>query len=171
MKIKIFTSFIIPAIILSLFFFGLKNTNNYNTLNLVGNKIDNIELNGLENNKKILIGNLLSNNYTLINFWASWCLPCRAEHKFLLSLKKDEDLKILGINFKDKKINSINFLEELGDPYHFLAEDKSGKVSVKLGIYGVPESILVDKNFIIIKKFIEPISNSDYNDIIKIINN
>ena len=91
--------------------------------------------------------------------------------KFLLSLKKDEDLKILGINFKDKKINSINFLEELGDPYHFLAEDKSGKVSVKLGIYGVPESILVDKNFIIIKKFIGPISNSDYNDIIKIINN
>ena len=71
----------------------------------------------------------------------------------------------------DKKKNSIIFLEELGNPYYFLAEDKNGKVSVKLGIYGVPESILVDKNFTIIKKFIGPINSSDYNDIIKIIKN
>ena len=98
-------------------------------------------------------------------------MPCKIEHKFLLSLKKDKNLKILGINFKDKKKNSIIFLEELGNPYYFLAEDKSGKVSVKLGIYGIPESILVDKNFIIIKKFIGPINSSDYNDIIKIIKN
>jgi len=171
MKIKIITSFIIPAIVLLLFFFGLKNSNDYNTLNLAGNKIDNIELTGLENNNKIYIENLLSDKYTLINFWASWCMPCKIEHKFLLSLKKDKNLKILGINFKDKKKNSIIFLEELGNPYYFLAEDKSGKVSVKLGIYGIPESILVDKNFTIIKKFIGPINSSDYNDIIKIIKN
>ena len=171
MKIKIITSFIIPAIVLLLFFFGLKNSNDYNTLNLAGNKIDNIELTGLENNNKIYIENLLSDKYTLINFWASWCMPCKIEHKFLLSLKKDKNLKILGINFKDKKNNALKFLSELGNPYNFITEDKSGKSSVTFGVYGVPESILINNDLIIIKKFIGPLNLRDFKDISKLIKN
>ena len=104
MKIKIILSFAIPTIILFLFFFGLNNDNNYSTANLIGKKIENIQLENLKDNQKNFINEIVKNNYTLINFWASWCAPCRSEHKFLLSLKKKTDLEILGITFKDKKI-------------------------------------------------------------------
>ena len=70
-------------------------------------------------------------------------------------LSKYLHLKILGINFKDKKINALKFLEELGDPYHYLAKDSSGKQSVNFGIYGIPESILIDSKFNILKKIVQ----------------
>lgn len=169
MKIKIILSFAIPTIILFLFFFGLNNDNNYSTANLIGKKIENIQLENLKDNQKNFINEIVKNNYTLINFWASWCAPCRSEHKFLLSLKKKTDLEILGITFKDKKNNSLNFLEELGNPYHNLVKDNNGKVSVSFGVYGIPESILIDKNLKIIKKFIGPLDESDYKEILQII--
>ena len=76
---------------------------------------------------------------------------------------------ILGINFKDKEVQAKNFLNELGNPYDLLAKDKNGKQSVRFGIYGIPESILINKELIIIQKFVGPLTVDDYNNIIKII--
>ena len=168
MKIKIFLSFLIPAVILFLFFLGLNNENRYDTRNLVGKKINNFELKGL-NDDTINSNQLLNNKYTLVNFWASWCTPCKKEHKYLMDLKKNSSLRILGVNFKDKKNNAIKFLEDLGNPYYYLAQDQHGKQSIKFGIYGIPESILIDQNLQVIKKFVGPINNSDYNKILEII--
>ena len=110
------------------------------------------------------------NNFTLINFWASWCSPCRVEHPILMSLSKSKKLKLVGINYKDKKNNAKKFLKELGNPYNLVAKDEIGKKSVNFGIYGIPESILVNKEMIVIKKFIGPLNTQDYNEILKIIN-
>ena len=77
--------------------------------------------------------------------------------------------KIQGINFKDKEPQAKTFLSELGNPYDLLAKDKNGKHSVKFGIYGIPESILINKELMIIQKFVGPLSVDDYNNIIKII--
>ena len=82
---------------------------------------------------------------------------------------KTKNLVILGINFKDKESQAKTFLSELGNPYDLLAKDKNGKHSVKFGIYGIPESILINKELIIIQKFIGPLSVDDYDNIIKII--
>ena len=82
-----------------------------------------------------------------------------------MKLNKIDKLKIYGINFKDDTNSSKKFLIDLGDPYDHLLLDETGKSSVDFGIYGIPESILIDKNLIIIKRYLGPINNKDYEEI------
>jgi cytochrome c biogenesis protein CcmG/thiol:disulfide interchange protein DsbE len=168
LKIVIF-SFVIFSLLV--FWQGLKKNNNYDTKNLIGSKISKFHLIEINNiNQYISEEDLKKNKFTLINFFASWCAPCRIEHKYLLSLtSKNKDIKIVGINFKDKKKNAINFLEELGNPYNFVGKDEDGKISILFGIYGIPESILIDSDLTIIKKIVGPIDNIQYNEILKLV--
>ena len=168
-KIIKITIFIIIFFIIFVFFIGLNKNTDYNTNFLIGKKIASINLEYFNENK-ILTNDDLKNNFTLINFWASWCTPCRKEHPLLIKLSKEKNLKLLGVNFKDKKKQAELFLNDLGNPYDFLTKDELGKNSVNFGIYGIPESILINKNFLILKKFIGPLSVEDFNSIIKIIN-
>jgi cytochrome c biogenesis protein CcmG/thiol:disulfide interchange protein DsbE len=172
MQIKIIKFIVIAIIIfiIGVFFISLNKTSFYDTKNIEGQILTNINLDHFSEDKFIKEKDLKKNNYTLINFWASWCGPCRIEHPFLLKLSKLENLKILGVNFKDKNNNAVDFLNKYENPYYDLAKDKLGKSSVNFGVYGIPESILINKELIIIKKFIGPISDEDYNTIKKIIN-
>ena len=156
--------------IIGVFFIGLNKSSIYDTKDLVGQKITNIQLDHFSENRIINVEDLKKNDFILINFWASWCSPCRVEHPILMSLSKSKKLKLVGINFKDKKNNAKKFLNELGNPYNLIAKDEIGKKSVNFGIYGIPESILVNKEMIVIKKFIGPLNTQDYNEILKIIN-
>ena len=171
MKINFFRAlvFLIAIFILSVFLFSLNKVKIYDTQNLVGQSIGSFELKSV-NGKEIINEKILKKNqYTLINFWASWCAPCRAEHKYLMKIKKNsKNLKILGINFKDKEKDAKKFIKEFGNPYYFLAKDYEGRSSINFGIYGIPESILIDKNLKIIKKFIGPINHEDFNNILKL---
>ncbi len=164
MQRKIIKSFIILLIIfvIGVFFIGLNKSSIYDTKNLVGQKITKIQLERFNDNKIITSEDVKKNDFTLINFWASWCGPCRDEHPILLKLNDEKNLKLLGVNFKDKKDNALEFLKDLGNPYDDLAKDELGKQSINFGIYGIPESILINKDLIIIKKFIGPISQNDY---------
>ena len=161
---------IIFLFIIAVFFFGLKKDANYNTNSLIGEKISDINLEFYDEYKFYKADDLKKNKYTLINFWASWCAPCRVEHPLLLQLSKEKNLKLLGVNFKDKKKQADIFLKDLGNPYDFLTKDEQGKHSVNFGIYGIPESILIDKNLTILKKFVGPLSAEDFNSIVEIIN-
>ena len=162
--------FIIIIFIIGVFFMGLNKDTNYNTNFLTGKKISNISLKYFYENKFYNEDDLKKNNYTLINFWASWCSPCRQEHSLLMQLSKEKNLTLLGVNFKDKKKQAETFLNNLGNPYDFLTKDKLGKSSVMFGVYGIPESILVNKDLMILKKFVGPLSTEDYDLIIEIIN-
>ena len=119
MKINITKVIIFSFIIFSLIVFwrGLKINQNYDTKNFIGNRISNFQLSEINNDEQYISEeNLKKNKYTLINFFASWCAPCRTEHKFLLNLSNtNKEIEIVGINFKDKKINANKFLNELGN--------------------------------------------------------
>jgi cytochrome c biogenesis protein CcmG/thiol:disulfide interchange protein DsbE len=171
MRVSILKIIIFSFVFFSLFVFwqGLKKNNNYDTKSLIGARISNFQFTEINNvNKSISEKDLKNNKFTLINFFASWCLPCRTEHKYLINLSKKK-IKIIGINFKDKKKNANNFLKELGNPYNFVGKDSDGKASVLFGVYGIPESILVDNNLNIIKKIIGPIDQNQYNEILNLI--
>ena len=171
MKINFFKIIIFSFItfFLLVFWLGLKKDNSYNTTNLIGNKISSFQLASIHNSDLISDELLKQNEFTLINIFASWCAPCRLEHKYLIKLaNQNRNVKILGINFKDKKNNALNFLNKLGNPYNFAAEDLDGKASILFGTYGVPESILVDKELTIIKKIIGPIGQRQFEEILKL---
>ena len=162
---------VVAIFIIGTFYVSLKKTEIYDTKNLVGTNLDNFELNSLNKNLKINQDLVKKSQYTLINFWASWCAPCRAEHKYLINLKRNaKNLKLIGINFKDEKKNANKFLSEFGDPYHYSAADSEGKVSINFGVYGIPESILVNNDLKIIKKFIGPLNQDEYTSILNLTN-
>ena len=168
---KIIKSFIalLFIFIIGVFFVSLNKSPNYDTKNLTGKEIINIKLESFENNEVFTNKDFSDNKYTLINFWASWCAPCRIEHPNLMELSKEQNIKILGINFKDRKANALKFLEDLGNPYDYLVKDVNGKQSVNFGIYGIPESILLNNKFEVIKQFIGHLNMDDLEDIKRII--
>ena len=154
--------------VISIFYVSLTRDTNYNTSSLINKDTPEFQIISFDESNFYTRNDIKKNNYTLINFWASWCAPCRIEHPILMKLSQTKNLTILGINFKDKSAQAKNFLNELGNPYDLLAKDNNGKQSVKFGIYGIPESILINKDLIIIEKFVGPLSIDDYDDIIKI---
>ena len=93
----------------------------------------------------------------LVNYWASWCAPCRAEHPNLETLAK-EGVPIYGVNYKDDPAKALAFLEELGDPYAGLGADESGRTGIDWGLYGVPETFVIDGDGIVRLRFAGPIT-------------
>ena len=156
--------------VISIFYISLNRDTSYNTSSLINKELPEFEISFFNEKKFYKNNDLKKNNYTLINFWASWCAPCRTEHPILMKLSQEKNLKIFGVNFKDKKIHADQFLKELGNPYAFIGKDINGKQSVRFGIYGIPESILINKNLLIMKKFVGPLSSDDLSQIVEIIN-
>jgi len=94
----------------------------------------------------------------LVNIWASWCAPCREEHPVLEKLAADPRLTVVGINYKDKPDNARAFLGQFGNPYARIGADQNGRTAIDWGVYGVPESFLVDGQGVIRFKFIGPLT-------------
>ncbi|NTE87625.1 DsbE family thiol:disulfide interchange protein [Agrobacterium rubi] len=99
---------------------------------------------------------------TLVNVFASWCVPCRQEHPMLKEMSKDERLNVVGINYKDKSENALKFLGELGNPYDAIGIDPNGKAAIDWGVYGIPETYLVGKDGTIVYKKVGPIDAATY---------
>jgi cytochrome c biogenesis protein CcmG/thiol:disulfide interchange protein DsbE len=103
----------------------------------------------------------------LLNVWASWCASCRSEHSLFMQLARQGDFPIYGLNYKDERADGEQWLRQLGDPYKMIISDLAGNVGIDYGVYGVPETFLIDKQGIIRYKHIGPISHSDWREIIE----
>jgi len=98
----------------------------------------------------------LKGHLTLVNVWASWCVPCREEQPLLMQLSKDDRFRLVGINYKDKPENALEFLNKYGNPFAAVGTDRSGRVGIDWGVYGVPETYLVDADGTILFKQVGP---------------
>tara|TARA_Y100000590_G_scaffold83831_1_gene93485 strand:+ start:283 stop:801 length:519 start_codon:yes stop_codon:yes gene_type:complete len=168
-KIHLILISIFFIFIFAVFYLSLQNEKIYDTEDLVGKKISEVELELFRKDGTFNTKEISNYQFTLLNFWASWCGPCRKEHKNLIRLSKNKNLKIIGVNFKDDEINAKQFLQEMGNPFYILTKDSKGKKSVNFGVYGIPETILINSELIILKKYIGPLSSKDVNEIGKLI--
>ncbi|WP_332065314.1 DsbE family thiol:disulfide interchange protein [Bartonella sp. CB189] len=113
-------------------------------------------------NENYLSTKQLKGRVTLINFWGSWCQPCREEHLILMKIAEDQRFDLIGINFKDNKENAHRFLINFGNPFKLIGFDHSGRTAINWGVYGPPETFLLDKNSIIITKYVGPLTWQTY---------
>ena len=155
--------------IIFILFLKVLNTDKvYQPNQMVNKKIPEIILEDFNNKNSKIDQNIFSQkDFVLINIWASWCVPCLIEHPFLMSLKNQNKIDIIGINYKDETTNAQNFLKKYGNPYSRIGVDKKGEVTIQLGAYGVPETYVLKKGLIIFKH-IGPINEDIVNKILEL---
>ena len=154
-KLQFIFVFLIIIFVLSIFFKSLFENKIYIPEKII-NKLDNQSFTEFYSSKNYKLKELYApEDYIILNIWASWCVPCRQEHLHITNLSAVDNLKVVGLNYKDKKNNAQKFLSDLGNPYDIILIDKNGTESIFLGAYGVPETFLIFENQII-KKYIGP---------------
>ena len=168
-RLLLISSTSIFIIIFVIFYKGLQDTNIYTPDSKINNKIPLFTVNLFYSGEMIDSSKLfVSNKFYLLNIWSSWCVPCRQEHPLLMNLGKNNNIELIGINYKDTKINAKNFLSELGNPYRKIIFDNKGVNAIEWGAYGVPESFLI-KDGIIIKRYIGPLNQKLFSEINQLI--
>lgn len=124
---------------------------------LIGTRAPSLSLPPLEgSNLPALTNAAIKGKLTLVNVFASWCIPCRQEHPLLQELSKDSRITVVGINYKDRPDNALRFLGELGNPFAAIGIDPNGKAAIDWGVYGIPESYLVGADGTILYKKVGP---------------
>ncbi len=111
-----------------------------------------------------IAADLAKGSVTLVNVWASWCGPCRIEHPQLMQLAASKKVRMAGINHKDTEANALKFLADLGDPFDTVGVDKNGRVSIEWGVYGIPETFIINGQGRIVFKHVGPLTQSDVDE-------
>ncbi|MBD1168429.1 DsbE family thiol:disulfide interchange protein [Pelagibacterales bacterium SAG-MED06] len=157
--------FLVFIVIFIIFYKGLQNTNIYTPGTKTSFEVPSVSAKLFNSNEIVNTLEIFSSDkFYLLNIWSSWCVPCRQEHSILMELSKNDNLRVIGINYKDTKKNANNFLKELGNPYDNIIFDNKGTNAIEWGAYGVPESFLINNNKII-KKYIGPLNERSMEEI------
>ena len=156
--------FILFFVILIIFFYLLLIDRNPSEVPsvLIDKKIPIFQTNSLLKNEKFFSADEFGNEIVIVNFFATWCKPCRDEHSFIQKFLDEKDLKIIGINYKDDSKKTKQWLKKLGNPYSTIAVDKFGKIAIDWGVYGIPETFIVNSNGIIKYRHVGPINKKIY---------
>lgn len=133
---------------------------------LINKPLPEFRLPRLDDGSAFLSNDDLKGKPVLINVWASWCVSCREEHPILMEVSKQHQVPIYGLDYKDERDAAQKWLTQRGDPYFQTAVDSNGRVGIDLGVYGVPETFVVDANGVIRYKQIGPITQNAWNSTI-----
>tara|TARA_Y100000590_G_scaffold423295_1_gene529057 strand:- start:1212 stop:1733 length:522 start_codon:yes stop_codon:yes gene_type:complete len=115
---------------------------------LINKQVPKFEAISLIDGKNYLLEDEFDNKTVIINFFSSWCIPCKTEHKYIKQLSKNSSLMIIGINYKDHPDEAKNWLEKLGNPYKNVFIDPNGRIGIDWGVYGIPETFIVSNNIV-----------------------
>ena len=162
---KRFLPLIILLSVITLFLFGTfkKNTRVIPTP-LIGQEVPimDLDIKFFEDFETNFLEEILkSDKIKIVNFWASWCLPCEVEHPILMGLSKKSEFIIIGVNYKDNKEGADKFLNEKGNPYDLVVIDDEGMMGIEMGLTGVPETFVVNEKGKIIYRIVGPINNEN----------
>ncbi len=136
---------------------------------LIGKKIPDFKLSGLSKESPLVFSDDLLGEPFIINVFASWCGPCLDEHPILIELADTKAIHVFGLNYKDNSSNALNWLEKHGNPYQSIGVDPKGVVAIDFGVYGVPETFLIDSDGFIRFKHVGPLNRETINEIFKIL--
>jgi len=166
---------ILPSIfllILLIFFYLLIIDRNPTELpsTLLNKNVPKFETESLLKEKKFVSSDEFGGGIKLVNFFATWCKPCRDEHNYVKDFSNQEGIGVIGINYKDNEQKAIRWLKELGNPYSNIAVDKNGRIAIDWGVYGIPETFVVNSKGIIKYRHVGPITKKIYKKINLIIN-
>lgn len=134
---------------------------------LIGKPFPDFHLSSTLDEKTFITQDDLLGKVSLVNVWATWCVSCKVEHPLLLKLARDDKIFIVGISYKDNRAEAAQWLTEKGNPYFFSIHDGDGKLGMNLGVYGAPETYLVDQKGIIRYKYVGVISEDVWNEKLK----
>jgi len=129
----------------------------------IGKPAPEFELPSLTDPGKLVGSASYAGQVALLNVWATWCPGCRQEHGFLLELAAEGTVPIYGLNWRDKRPDALRWLEALGDPYVDSAFDEDGRVGIDWGVYGAPETFLIDQQGVVVHKHIAPLTREIWN--------
>jgi cytochrome c biogenesis protein CcmG/thiol:disulfide interchange protein DsbE len=130
---------------------------------LINKTAPDFQLGQLKDPAKTVTAKEMRGKVWLLNFWGTWCVACRDEHPILVKYSKTNALPIYGVDYKDDRKTALEMLEEEGNPYTVIAFDPEGRTSIDYGVYGAPESYLIDKKGVIRFKQIGPITDDVWN--------
>ena len=139
---------------------------------LLNEDVPKIEIPDLFNEKNFLTNVDFKDKLILVNFFASWCAPCKVEHPLFFKIKEDHpNLSIIGVDYKDLKNDALDYLKKDGNPYNFVGYDKQGLIGLEFGVFGLPETFLINKKGKIIYKHLGPLDKKIIeNDIYPLLN-
>ena len=146
------------AVLIPVFMIGLTRDPRELPSPLLEKQAPHFELPSLTEPDRVVGSGTYANRMALVNVWATWCPGCRQEHGFLMELAKADVVPIFGLNWRDNRPEALRWLDTLGDPYIASAYDEDGRVGIDWGVYGAPETFLVDEKGVVIHKHIAPLT-------------
>ena len=170
-KLLILPLFFFLLIVLIFYYLLIIERNPYELpSNLLNKNVPVFETESLLKEEKFISDKEFKKEITLVNFFATWCKPCQDEHMYIKRFANDKGLKIIGINYKDNSEKAILWLKKLGNPYATVAVDKNGRIGIDWGVYGIPETFIVNSKGIIKYRHVGPITKTEYEKISLLIN-
>jgi cytochrome c biogenesis protein CcmG/thiol:disulfide interchange protein DsbE len=164
-RLFLFIPIAIFAVLVALFWRGLSLDPNDMPSALLNKPVPKFSLPRLQNAQELRNESLLNNKVTLLNVWATWCITCREEHAFLNKLQQT-GVHIIGIDYKDNPLDAQRWIAELGNPYDDIIVDEEGRLGLDLGVFGAPETYVVDKRGIIRYKHIGDLNQKVWDETI-----
>ncbi|MDF1760781.1 MAG: DsbE family thiol:disulfide interchange protein [Coxiellaceae bacterium] len=157
-RFKSFVPLVVFLILMDFLVWGLHHDPHKLPSLLIGKIVPAFNKPSLADSSAMLTEHVFKGHYTLLNVFATWCVTCHAEHPVLVDIANSKKIRLVGLNYKDKRERGLRWLRNAGDPFSQIIFDKNGSLAVDLGVYGTPESFIINPKGIIVYKHVGAIS-------------